>query len=132
MRVFYAPFLGLTVFAGCLLAFACLSQAMSWLGLLGPSSQWVLIPFAGVGLLAAAPIPGVVPTDGLASLALSLFASWLIGFAVHRLRPQARTLSWFLLTTALLVGLSILAHFAWRQTGHDWPDWLAYVRDLAP
>lgn len=130
MRVAYAPFHGLTVFVLSLIIFAIGSQTLAWLGLLDRPATAFLAPIGAVGLLSIAPVPDVVPTEGAWQLLVSMLASFLCGWAVHRLRPQWSTRRWWFATTALLVGLSGIAHLIWRKTGHDWPDWLAYIRDL--
>ena len=131
LRPWASPFLGLAVFSLCLLSFALLSQILGWLGLLDGPANWLLVPFAGVGMMAIAPLPMFVPTDGVVDLLASFAMSFLCGYLVHALRPQPRTWLWAALTTAALVGIGGIAHFLWRKLGHDWPDWLAYVRDLA-
>lgn len=130
MRVWYAPFHGLTVFTMSLLLFALVSQLFAWLGLLDGPANYLLVPIAGVGLMCLAPLPMFVPTDGTVELLVSFAVSFLCGWLVHRLRPQASTWSWFIATTTLLVMLGGITHFVWRKLGNDWPDWLAYVRDL--
>lgn len=130
MRVAYAPFHGLTVFVLSLVIFSILSQCLSWLGMLERPATMLLAPIGAVGLLSLAPIPDVVPTDGGWQLLVSMLTSFLCGWAVHRFRPFWSTRRWWFATTALLIGLGGLAHLIWRQLGHDWPDWLAYIRDL--
>lgn len=130
MRIWYAPFHGLTVFTLSLLVFSVLSQALSWLGLLDGPANYLLVPIAGVGMMSLAPLPMFVPTDGAIDLLASFLVSFLCGGVVHLARPQWGTRAWFLGTTALLVLLGGVSHFIWRKLGNDWPDWLAYVRDL--
>ncbi len=130
MRVAYAPFHGLTVFVLSLVAFSILSQCLSWLDMLDRPATMLLAPIGAVGLLSLAPIPDVVPTEGSWQLLVSMLTSFVCGWIVHRLRPQWSTRRWWIATTALLVGLGGIAHLVWRKLGHDWPDWLAYIRDL--
>jgi len=130
MRIVYAPFHGLTVFVLSLLAFSILSQALAWIGLLDSAANVLLASIGAVGLLSLAPVPDVVPTDGGWQLLVSMVISFVCGWVVHRLRPFWSTRRWWFATTALLVGLGGLAHLIWRKLGHDWPDWLAYIRDL--
>ena len=130
MRIWYAPFHGLTVFTLSLMVFTALSQILAWLGLLDGPANYLLVPVAGVGMMSLAPLPMFVPTDGTLDLLVSLFMSTLCGTVVHFAAPRASNRIWFLGTTALLVILGGIAHFIWRKLGNDWPDWLAYVRDL--
>lgn len=130
MRVWFAPFHGLTIFTMSLLLFALFSQLFAWLGLLDGPANYLLVPIAGVGLMCLAPLPMFVPTDGMLDLVASLTMSFLCGYLVHHARPQMRTRWWALVTTCVLVVLGGIAHFVWRKLGNDWPDWLAYVRDL--
>lgn len=130
MRVTASPFLGLAVFTVSLLVFSLLAQLFTWLDLLDGPANWLLVPVAGVGLMSLAPLPMFVPTDGLLDLVASMAMSFLCGYLVHHARPQMRTRWWALATTSLLVVIGGIAHLIWRKMGNDWPDWLAYVRDL--
>lgn len=130
MRVWYAPFHGLTVFTLSLLLFSVISQLFAWLGLLDGPANYLLVPIAGVGMMSLAPLPMFVPTDGTLDLIVTFLVSFLCGGIVHLARPHWSNRTWFLGTTALLVTLGGIAHFIWRKLGNDWPDWLAYVRDL--
>jgi hypothetical protein len=131
MRVAYAPFHGLTVFVLSLIVFSIFSQMLSWIGMLDRPTTALLVPIAAVGLFSLAPVPDVIPTDGGWQLLVSMVVSFVCGWLVHRLRPQWSTRRWWFATTALLVTLSGIAHLVWRKLGHDWPEWLAYIRDLA-
>ncbi|MCH2100421.1 MAG: hypothetical protein MK209_00645 [Planctomycetes bacterium] len=130
MRIWYAPFHGMTVFTLSLLLFTAMSQALTWLGLLGGPANYLLVPVAGIGMMSIAPLPMFEPTGSGIDLLATLLASFLCGGATHFMRPFSSTREWFFKTTALLVALGSICHYIWRKFGNDWPDWLAYVRDL--
>ena len=126
----YAPFHGLTVFVLSVIAFLICDELLEALGLRDGPADALLAVIGVVGMICVAPVPDVVPSDSGWQLPIGMLASFCCGWAVNRIRPQWGTRRWLIATTTLLVGLSTIAHLVWRKTGHDWPDWLAFIRDL--